>query len=623
MKALDIPASISAASIAYIVSIVLMVISPFLRGLGAVELSLIYILSSFGYTTQQGLGITVLYRLFEFWLPLVAGIVAFALKGKQLFLRIAPALMIFVLGIVNILSVVTPPLADRLKMVRTFLPISSIHASNLLVIFMGVALLITAAFLLRGFRSAWIIALVFSILSLLGNLAKALDYEEATLALLAVIILVFTAKEYRTKSNPQLVKLGIATALLVFMAVFIFGAVGFYFIDERHFGVNFTWDQSLYNAVGSFLMLHNPSLHPHTRFAKEFMVLLNTFGLLSWGFLFYTLIRPHLFFHKNSSQSLDKAKFYLSLYGSSSVDWFKIYPDKLLFISDELEGFIAYRIANGFAIVLEEPVCAEDRKVAMLHDFEQHCRRMGLKTAFYRVDEDSMYFFQPLNRKKLFIGQEAIVDVNEFKLEGKDKKSLRNGLNSLQKKGYETIVSKAPQTAALLEELKKVSDEWLVTYHKNELVFSQGMFNKAQLVDQDIILVRDADHNVVAFLNIIPDYSPDECTYDMIRKTAAAPGGCMDALIVKLIQYARDKGLQYINMGLVPMTGFENPDSTAERIVKFAAEKIKRYRHYQGQRNFKEKFASTWLNKYLIYENDFDLIRLPAALNKVMQPERQ
>jgi len=26
------------------------------------------------------------------------------------------------------------------------------------------------------------------------------------------------------------------------------------------------------------------------------------------------------------------------------------------------------------------------------------------------------------------------------------------------------------------------------------------------------------------------------------------------------------------------------------------------------------------LNKYLVYENDFDLIQLPAALNKVMQP---
>lgn len=621
MKALGEPAALSAASIAYIVSIVLMVISPFLRGLGAVELSLVYILSTFGYTEQQGLAISVLYRLFEFWLPLAAGIIAFAMKGKQLFLRLAPAIMIFVLGVVNILSVVTPPITERLKRVKEFLPVSSIHASNLLVIFIGAALFITAAFLIRGFRSAWVIALVLSVLSLVGNLSKALDYEEAIIAFITIVILLFTSREYRTKSSARLIKLGISTALLVFIAVFIFGAIGFYFIDVKHFGVDFTWKQSLGYAAGSFLLLQNPTLHPITRFGREFMVMINALGFLSWGFFFYTLIRPYIFQYSTSNQSLEKAKFYLSQYGSSAVDCFKIYPDKLLFISDEWEGFIAYRIANGFAVVLEEPVCAENRKTDMLKDFEQHCRRMGLKTAFYRVDEGSMYFFEALNKKKLFIGQEAIVDVNEFKLEGKDRKSLRNGLNSLQKKGYTTFLSKAPQPAALLKELKTVSDEWLENYHKSELIFSQGMFDAAQLQAQDIILVRDETGKVVAFLNIIPDFTPEECTYDMIRKTADAPGGCMDALIVELINYARENNFRYINLGLVPMTGFEKPDSTAERIVKFAAEKIKRYRHYQGQRSFKEKYASEWLNKYLVYENDFDLVRLPAALNKVMQPQ--
>ena len=68
------------------------------------------------------------------------------------------------------------------------------------------------------------------------------------------------------------------------------------------------------------------------------------------------------------------------------------------------------------------------------------------------------------------------------------------------------------------------------------------------------------------------------------------------------------------------MSGIEMPDNTAERVVKFAYEKIKRFRNYQGLRDFKEKFVTKWLNKYLVYQNDFDLIQLPAALNKVMQP---
>ena len=59
---------------------------------------------------------------------------------------------------------------------------------------------------------------------------------------------------------------------------------------------------------------------------------------------------------------------------------------------------------------------------------------------------------------------------------------------------------------------------------------------------------------------------------------------------------------------------------TAEQIIKLAAEKIKRFHHYKGLREFKEKYATLWENKYLIYDNDFDLIQLPLALNTVMKP---
>ncbi len=71
--------------------------------------------------------------------------------------------------------------------------------------------------------------------------------------------------------------------------------------------------------------------------------------------------------------------------------------------------------------------------------------------------------------------------------------------------------------------------------------------------------MSDNEGRIVAFLNIIPDYSPEECTYDMIRKTADAPDGAMDALIVRLIEFAKEKGYLFLNLGMVPMAGIENP----------------------------------------------------------------
>ena len=220
----------------------------------------------------------------------------------------------------------------------------------------------------------------------------------------------------------------------------------------------------------------------------------------------------------------------------------------------------------------------------------------------------------------MMIGQEAILEVNRFSLEGKDKKSMRNGLNSLQKKGYTVKIHLAPSSADFIAQLKMVSDEWLHSFHKQELIFSQGMFDETELMLQDIISVHDAEGNLKAFLNIIPDYAEDECTYDLIRKTHDAPAAAMDALVIKLIEYARERKKLFLNLGMVPMTGITEPENTAEQIIKLASMKIRRFQYYKGLREFKEKYATVWENKYLVYDNDFDLIQLPIALTTVMKP---
>ena len=220
----------------------------------------------------------------------------------------------------------------------------------------------------------------------------------------------------------------------------------------------------------------------------------------------------------------------------------------------------------------------------------------------------------------MMIGQEAILEVNRFSLEGKDKKSMRNGLNNLQKKGYTVKIHSAPLSTDFIAQLKKVSDEWLHSFHKQELIFSQGMFDETELMQQDIISIHDEEGNLKAFLNIIPDYAEDECTYDLIRKSHDAPAAAMDALIIKLIEYARERKKLFLNLGMVPMTGIIEPENTAEQIIKLASMKIRRFQYYKGLREFKEKYATVWENKYLVYDNDFDLIQLPIALTTVMKP---
>jgi len=176
MIALGYTPSLFAAFLGYIISVIFLIVSPMLRGLGAIEVSMTLILVRLGYSDIEALTVTLLYRFFEFWLPLIAGIFSFLLKINKLLMRVIPALLLLSLGIINIISVLTPAISERVHWLSDFLPMDAIIVSNYFVLVLGLFLLVTASFMLKGLKIAWWFAFSLSFVSMIGNLTKAVDY---------------------------------------------------------------------------------------------------------------------------------------------------------------------------------------------------------------------------------------------------------------------------------------------------------------------------------------------------------------------------------------------------------------------------------------------------------------
>ncbi len=247
--------------------------------------------------------------------------------------------------------------------------------------------------------------------------------------------------------------------------------------------------------------------------------------------------------------------------------------------------------------------------------------KRNLKSIYYRVSEDDIGCYKSLKKKVMFLGQEGLVDLKSFSLEGGSKKSIRNALSKVKDRGFKTSVHTAPVKDGLLQKIKAVSDEWLEETGRKEIIFSQGMFVWEDLKQQTLITVENSEEKVVAFLNIIPDFARGEGTYDLIRKTTDAPNGVMDFIIVELFLYLKSEGYSFANMGFAPMSGIDDPHTFKEKSMKFAYEKIRGFSQYKGLREYKEKFVTVWINKYLIYDHDYDLLQIPGALMKVIKPE--
>lgn len=620
MVALNIQPSLIIATVAYVVGVVFLIISPFLRGLGAVEASMTFMLIRMGYSEAAAVSVTFLYRFMEFWIPMLLGALSFLLKINKLLMRIVPALLILAMGIVNIVSVLTPAIQERLVFLKNILPVSAIDASNYFVLVAGLFLLVTAAFMLKGLKMAWYFAMALCLLSLIGNLTKAIDYEEASFSVIVIIGLITSRKEYYVKHNSRLRYLGIQTTLLSVAAVVLYGIIGFYFLDAKHFNVDFSFLQSVKYTLENFVLVESSDLVAQDAFARGFLYSINISGFLSAGFLVYTLIRPYIMKDTTEEEEFEWAKGQLALYGNSAMDYFKTYQDKLIYRSPDMDGFISYRISGNFAVVLESPVTAEENLSAFISSFDKYCFESGVKSFYYRVAEETLAPFIANGKKRLYLGQEGVVDLTTFTLDGGSRKSIRNALKKVTEKGFQAKIYTAPVKDGLLQKLKSVSDEWLRDTEREEIVFSQGMFDWEELKNQTIITVENAEEKIVAFLNIIPDYAKGEGTYDLIRKTRDAPNGVIDFILVELFKYLKDNGYTSVNIGFAPLSGLEDPKNLTERSMKFAYEKIRSFSHYKGLRDAKDKFSPVWHNKYLVYDQDYDLIQVPAVLSKVIKP---
>ena len=113
------------------------------------------ILVRFGFSNVEAISITFLYRFFEFWLPLVSGVISFLIRSISCLMRIVPAMLLLILGIINIVSVLTPAIAWRVERLHEYLMMDVMHVSNYFVLIAGFFLLITAAFMLKGLRTTW------------------------------------------------------------------------------------------------------------------------------------------------------------------------------------------------------------------------------------------------------------------------------------------------------------------------------------------------------------------------------------------------------------------------------------------------------------------------------------
>ena len=531
------------------------------------------------------------------------------------------AILTGLVGILNLLSTVTPGLPERIAILQDIYPFEVRAGSHIFAAVSGFILLTLASRLLRRKRVAWILTIVLLIISIASHLLKGLDVEETIPAGVLLILLLLLRNSFTARSDRPSISQGVRVLIGALLFTLAYGTAGF-FLMERQYQTQFDLFRALKQTFAIFFTSDNGGIEATTRFGSFFITSIYIVGASTISYAVWMLLRPVLLQVGGTDEERKRASKIIQQHGRSSLANFCLLPDKSYYFSPSGKTVIAYVPKGRGAIALGDPIGApEDLKDAII-GYREYCDRNDWYPAFYQTLPDRLNLYKTLGFKAVKIGEEGIVDLRTFTTQGKAGRNLRNSLNRFSKLGYQVKFYQPPIADEMLDRLKIISDEWLNEMQGSEKRFSLGWFDYDYLRNCEIATV-EGQEGIIAFANIIPEYQLNEITLDLMRKLKDAEHGVMEFLFVSLFQHYQKLNYDSFNLGLSALSGLkEERSSRLEGGLDYLYEHLNGFYNFQGLHGFKDKFNPRWESRYLVYPSLAALPDVVVALVRADSGDR-
>lgn len=315
----------------------------------------------------------------------------------------------------------------------------------------------------------------------------------------------------------------------------------------------------------------------------------------------------------NSCLNADQIIAFLKEFGGNHVSHLILLKDKEVYWSTSQKVLIVYkRIANSY-VVLGDPIGETSFIKDAIKEFYQFSEANGCKAIFYQVSPQYMSLYHETGYRFLKLGEEGLVKLQNFTLEGKQGAKLRTRFNKFTRHAYEFKVVHPPYTKDFLEELELISDSWLGG--QKEKGFSVVSFSQDYVSCFPIAQLVNPEGKTIAFATLATDFK-DNISIDLMRKTSDSPHGTMDVLFIHILKWSKDKGYKTCSLGMSPLSnvGTCKYSFISEKLIRLAYVHGNVFYNFKGLKEFKSKFACSWEPKYLAYKKTF----LPATLIQLL-----
>jgi lysyl-tRNA synthetase class 2 len=230
---------------------------------------------------------------------------------------------------------------------------------------------------------------------------------------------------------------------------------------------------------------------------------------------------------------------------------------------------------------------------------------------------DRLALYEHAGMRSHYLGDEAVIDVASFSLEGRAMRPVRQASNRTKNFGLTTeIYREGDLDPTLRRALIGIAER-----HRAgapERGFSMALDDLLSGRDRDCVVVvcRDQSGAPIAFQRYVPCRAGRGLSLDAMRRDAIGPNGVNERMIVDAVEWARAHDVEEVSLNFAAFKGIIEEGACLSRVQAAEAWVIKRLNPYfqiESLLNFNAKFHPRWVPRYLVYRSTGDLAAVSIA----------
>jgi lysyl-tRNA synthetase class 2 len=506
------------------------------------------------------------------------------------------------MGLVNAGSALTPNEHSRMQLLLELVPREVPVAAHALALSAGVSLTILGIYLIRRRRRAWALAVAVLVLAGALNLLKGLDAEEALACWGLAALLVWGRDAFTVVHEDSDWRAPLLRGAAILGGVFVASIATL--LAVSHWGTPGLNPERTLSELAAALTLSPGPVHyrDHFEWVPGALVVLWTGGLatVAWQ-LFRPLAGPR---GLPPGELRPLAQELVASHGADTLSFFKLRTDKHHFFDRSHRAFVGYRIETGVLLVSGDPVGPAEAVPGLLRDLCGFAEARGLALGVVGASEEFAELARGAGLGSFYIGDEAIVELASFSLEGRAIRKLRQAVTRVRKAGYTVALQPMGELAeAELRELEEVSDRW--RGEEPERGFSMAIDSlRGDHLDESLVVVaRDAEGEVRGFLHFAPCSGRPAVSLGLMRRERDTVNGLTEYLVVSAIEMLRERGVEEMSLNFAAFARWlRSPSGLVERTLGRVVTLANPFFQIESLYRFNAKFSPRWQPRYLLYE---------------------